>query len=105
MAPIPSQAVTSVPIDSQPPTLNERERKLWQDHEWILHDPDLQRAFAGSVVAVSNRIILGNGRTHQAALDAALARPDCPPRDEIVTVAVEGQPLAVALAPVVKERQ
>jgi len=42
------------------------------------------------VVAVANRTILGVGPTHQAALQAALARPDCPPRQQIVIVPVEG---------------
>jgi len=79
-----------------PSTLTESERQLWQDHEWVYHDPDIQRTHAGSVVAVSRRTILGVGRTHLEALKAALARPDSPPRQEIVTVAVEGSAIAAS---------
>jgi len=102
LTPISSQPLTAVPADTHSPTLSDRERMLWQDHEWVLHDPDIQRTHVGSVIAVSNRRILGAGKTHQAALESALARTDCPPREQIVTVAVEGIP--VASAPQGKER-
>jgi hypothetical protein len=104
MTPTPSQPMASVPADTHAPALNERERRLWQDHEWVLHDPGIQRTYAGSVVAVSNRTVLGTGRTHQAALASALARADCPLREQIVTVAVEGQALSGAQTPEGKER-
>lgn len=94
---------TLVPADRHPPTLTERERKLWEDHEWVLHDAEVQRAYAGSVVAVSDRSILSAAKTHHDALRTALARPDCPPREEIVTVAVEGQALPDTLSQEIKE--
>ncbi len=98
MTPLPSQPLTAIPAETHLATLNDRERMLWQDHEWVLHDPDIQRAHAGSVIAVSNRRILGAGKTHQAALESALTRTDCPPREQIVTVAVEGVPVMQAPA-------
>jgi hypothetical protein len=73
--------------------LTELERKQWLDHEWALCDRDIQSRYAGSVVAIANRTVLGVGTTHLAALQAAQAQPDCPPRDQIVTVVVEGSPV------------
>jgi hypothetical protein len=73
--------------------MNERERALWADHEWVLHDAGVQRQYAGQVVAVSGRAVWGVGETHLAALNDALSRPGCPPRGELVTVPVEGCPL------------
>jgi hypothetical protein len=74
--------------------LSDRERQLWADHEWVLHDPDVQRQYAGQVVAVQDRTVWGVGKTHLAALNDALSRPGCPPRGALVTVAVEGCPLS-----------
>ena len=74
--------------------MNERERRLWADHEWVLHDAEVQRRYAGQVVAVHDRRVWGAGKTHQAALNDALSRPGCPPRGELATVAVEGSPLS-----------
>ena len=88
-----TQIEPSAPKGSHPPALTEQERKQWLDHEWVLYDRDLQSTYAGSVVAVANRTVIGVGPTHLTALQAALARPDCPPRQQIVTVAVEGGPL------------
>jgi hypothetical protein len=87
-----------------PSALTERERQVWLDHEWVFQNSDIQQTYAGSVVAVAHQTVLGTGKTHLAALQAALARPDCPPREEIVTVAVEGCPLASRPTQDVKER-
>jgi hypothetical protein len=88
-----SQLAPSAPKGSHSSALTEQERQQWLDHEWVLSDRDLQSTYAGAVVAVENRTVLGVGPTHLAALQAALARPDCPPRQQIVTGAVEGCPL------------
>src|SRR5438046_218272 len=72
MAPTPSLSATSVPLATHATTLTEREHQVWRDHEWVLHDPEVQRTYAGSVVAVSNRTILGVGKTHRASLQAAM---------------------------------
>jgi hypothetical protein len=73
--------------------MNERERRIWADHEWALQDPEVQRQYAGQVVAVHDRKVWGVGKTHLAALNDALARPGCPPRGELATVPVEGCPV------------
>lgn len=103
MEPTQVQDIRFTQGGSHPATLTEDERKQWQDHEWVLHDPATQQTYAGSVVAVSNQTILGVGLTHRDALQAALACPGCPPRQQIVTVAVEGFPLPVARTPADQE--
>src|SRR5580700_10513681 len=72
-----SQIEPLAPTGCHAPTLTEQERKRWLDHEWVLCDPAIQCMYAGAVVAVADRIVLGVGPTHLAALQAALARPDC----------------------------
>lgn len=76
--------------------LTERERQVHADYEWVLHDPVVQRQHAGKVVAVCRGQVLGVGANHREALQKALDRPDCPPRDEIALVFVEGVPLNTA---------
>lgn len=70
--------------------LTEQEHQVNADYEWVLHDPDIQRAQAGKVVAVHQRRILSVGANHREALQTALQLPDCPPRDTIALVFVEG---------------
>jgi hypothetical protein len=91
-----SQTVQSVTQGQHAATLTPQERQQWLDHEWVLGDLNVQSTYGGSVVAVANRTILAVGPTHLAALQTALARADCPPREQIVTVAVEGRPLPAA---------
>lgn len=74
--------------------LNDRERRIWADHELVLHDPEVQQQYAGQVVAVHDRKVWGMGQTHLAALTDALTRPGCPPRGELATVAVQGCPVS-----------
>jgi hypothetical protein len=74
--------------------LNERERQLHADYEWVLHDLALQREQAGKVVAVYRRRILAVGKNHREAIQEALRGPDCPPREEIALVFVEGRTVA-----------
>jgi hypothetical protein len=88
-SPFPSSAEGGFVVE-----LSERERRLWAAHEWVLHDQDVQRQYAGQVVAAHDRTVWGVGKTHQAALNDALSRPGCPPRGALVTVAVEGCPLS-----------
>lgn len=104
MAETGSQLKPSAPLGCHAATLTEQERNQWLDHEWVLCDPDLQSRYAGSVVAVANRTVLGVGTTPLAALQAALARPDCPPRQNIVLVPVEGCPIPSAQVLERKER-
>jgi hypothetical protein len=99
MAEMTSQPKPSDLRAEHDPALTEQERQQWRDHEWVLSDEATQSRYAGLVVAVADRTVIGVGRTHREALHAALARPDCPSRQAIVTVAVEGCPVRGAQVP------
>ena len=71
--------------------LNERERQVQADYEWVLHDATIQREQAGKVVAVHRHRIVAVGKDHREAIEKALRRPECPPREEIAVVFVEGR--------------
>ncbi len=73
--------------------LNEREQQIDDDYEWVLHDAEVQRTYAGKVVVVHKRQIWGAGKNHTVALRAALRRPGCPPRQAMAMVFVEGCPV------------
>jgi hypothetical protein len=73
--------------------LNERERESKTDYEWVLHDAEVQREQQGKVVAVHRARIVGVGANHRDALEAALRQPDCPAREDITLVFVEGRPV------------
>jgi hypothetical protein len=73
--------------------LNEQERQQDAAYEWVLHDAEVQRTFAGKVVAAHGRRVIGVGKNHWEAFQDALRQPDCPPRQEIAVVYVEGHPL------------
>jgi hypothetical protein len=77
--------------------LNNRERQCNADYEWVLQDLGVQREQAGKVVAVHRRKIVGVGTNHRDALQVALRRPDCPPREEITLVFVEGRTVHVGI--------
>jgi hypothetical protein len=74
--------------------LDERERQIRKDYQWVLQDGTIQRQQAGKVVAVHRRRIWGVGPNHAAALAAALERPECPSQQELALVYVEGQTIA-----------
>ena len=58
--------------------LTEEEKKINEDYEWCLNDPDIQRQYGGQVVVAHQRRIWGAGKDHSAAWNAALQHPDCP---------------------------
>jgi hypothetical protein len=68
--------------------LTEEEKKMNEDYEWCLHDPEVRRQYGDRVVAVHERRIWGAGADHLAALNSALQQPDCPPRKALVFVVV-----------------
>jgi hypothetical protein len=80
--------MTSGPIPSTYSYLTEEEKKMNEDYEWCLNDPDVRRQYRGQVVAAHQRRIWGAGRDLGAALDAALKQPDCPPKKFLVLVVV-----------------
>jgi hypothetical protein len=71
--------------------LNEREQQHRADYEWVLHCSDVQQAFAGQVVAVHDRKVWAHGRDHARALEDAFRASNCPAREELALVFVEGQ--------------
>lgn len=83
----PSTA-TSESFTSTYSYLTEEEKKMNEDYEWCLHDPEVRRQYGDQVVAAHQRRIWGAGRDHLAALDAALQQPDCPPKKYLVLVVV-----------------
>jgi hypothetical protein len=74
--------------------LNVREQRIHDDYDWCLRDPEVQRKYAGKVVAVHCRKVWGSGRTHAEATNAALKQTGCPPREDLAKVFIEGQPLS-----------
>ncbi|HEY7425198.1 MAG TPA: hypothetical protein VH682_13285 [Gemmataceae bacterium] len=68
--------------------LTDEEKKMNEDYEWCLNDPEVRRQYGDRVVAAHQRRIWGAGRDHCAALDAALKQPDCPSRKSLVLVVV-----------------
>jgi hypothetical protein len=70
-----------------------REQQIYEDYEWCLHDPEIQRTYGGKVVAVHNRRVWGAGKTYQAAAQAAQRCPGCPPPANLARVYIEGVPL------------
>jgi hypothetical protein len=68
--------------------LSEQEQQLRDDYEWCLCDPEVRRLHGGEVVAAHQRRIWGAGRSHTAALQAALQEPACPSRNLLALVVV-----------------
>jgi hypothetical protein len=63
--------------------LSEREKQIWDDYEWCLHDAAVRRAYGGRVVGAHRRRIWGAGATHTAAWEAARQEPGGPSKEEI----------------------
>jgi len=79
---------TSESISSKYSYLTDEEKKMNEDYEWCLNDPDVRRQYGGQVVAAHQRRIWGAGANHLDALDAALQEPGCPHRKYLVFVVV-----------------
>jgi hypothetical protein len=73
-----------------PTELDERERQLNDDYEWCLHDAEVQRRYAGLVVAAHMKTVWGSGKTHGEAIRDAQAKTGCPPREALAKVYIEG---------------
>lgn len=68
--------------------LTEEEKRVNDDYEWCLHDPEVRRQYGEQVVAAYQRRIWGAGANHSAAVNAALQQPGCPPRRFFALVVV-----------------
>jgi len=75
-------------VSSMPSYLTEEEKKMNEDYEWCLNDPEVRRQYGGQVVAAHQRRVWGAGANHLDALDAALQEPGCPHRKCLVLVVV-----------------
>ncbi|SRR5579884_2217533 len=79
---------TSEPFTSTYSYLTEEEKKMNEDYEWCLNDPDVRRQYGNQVVVAHQRRIWGAGKDHLAAWDDAQKHPDCPHRQMCVFVVV-----------------
>ncbi len=73
----------SAPAQTFPPYLTEAEQRKNEDYEWALHDAAVRARYAGKIVVVYRKKILGAGKTYQAAWAAAQRRRDCPAKQEV----------------------
>jgi len=74
---------TSGPPQTFPPYLSEEERRKHDDYEWALHDPGVRARYAGKVVVVYRKKVLGAGKSYKVAWAAALRRRGCPAKQEV----------------------
>jgi hypothetical protein len=63
--------------------LTEEEQRKCADYEWALHDLAVQRKYAGKIVVVYHKKVLGAGKTYRSAWAAARRRRDCPEKDQV----------------------
>lgn len=74
---------TSGPPQTFPPHLSEEERRKNDDYEWALHDPEVRARYAGKIVVVYRKQVLGAGKSYKVAWAAARRRRDCPEKHEV----------------------
>lgn len=74
------QPATAKSASILPNYLTEEEKKMNEDYEWAINDPEVRRQYGNQVVAVYQRRIWGAGPNHRVALEMALGQPDAPPR-------------------------
>lgn len=55
-------------------------RRMMEDYDWAMRDSDINRTYAGRIVAVFDRRVFGAGVTRDASLNDALLHPECPPK-------------------------
>lgn len=72
--------------------MTDHERQLIEDQQWAQSDPHVQQQYAGQVVVVYQKRVVGAGRNLREALDDARAREGerCPPRESLAIAVVEG---------------
>ncbi len=66
-----------------PSHLSEEEQRKREDYEWALRSAEVQRKYAGKIVVVFRKKILGAGSTYRAAWAAARRRRHCPEKREV----------------------
>ena len=73
----------AVQRQSFPPHLSEEEQRKCDDYEWACHDAQVQHKYAGKIVVVFRRQILGAGASYRAAWAAARRRRNCPEKNAV----------------------
>lgn len=68
--------------------LTDDEKKVHEDYEFALRDDGIRRQYAGHVVIVHHRQILGVGKTHRDAWAAAQRNRSCPSKQHVAMVVV-----------------
>jgi hypothetical protein len=63
---------------------------MQEDYKWAESDPQVQKEYAGLVVAVRHHRIWGAGKTYRLAEERALSSPGCPTADELLYVHLSG---------------
>jgi len=76
------------PFDSLPIPEGDDE----SDFSWAWNDLEVQRRYAGRVVAVAGQRVWGAGVDEDAAWEEARRQVGCPPEDKLVFVPVPGLP-------------
>lgn len=84
--------MSSIPTSDHGPYLTPEEQRLSDDYDWALRDAEVQATYRGLVVAVYKKQVLGAGKDHGEATQAALARPDCPSKRYLAKVYITGTP-------------
>jgi hypothetical protein len=79
-------------IQTFPAYLTEEEQRKCADYEWALHDLAVQRKYAGKIVVVYHKKVLGAGKTYQSAWAAARRRRNCPEKDQVAMPVVPHLP-------------
>ena len=83
-----SAAQKPLPLDAPSAALTDDEKKVHEDYEFALRDDGIRRQYAGQVVIVHDRQILGAGKTHRDAWEAAQRNRSCPSKQHVAMVVV-----------------
>lgn len=84
----PPQNLSPLVANAPSASLTDDEKKVHEDYEFALRDDGIRRQYAGQVVIVHDRQILGVGKTHRDAWQAAQRNRSCPSKQHVAMVVV-----------------
>jgi len=84
----PTQNLLPVAARAPSAALTDDEKKVREDYEFALRDDGIRQRYAGQVVIVHDRQILGVGKTHRDAWEAAQRNRSCPSKQHVAMVVV-----------------
>jgi hypothetical protein len=70
-------------VETFPSRLSDEEQRKCDDYDWAVHDTEVQRKYAGKIVVVFQRKVLGAGNSFRTAWAAARRRRNCPEKHEV----------------------